>query len=179
MNAPFEMGITQKKLVAINTETSYVNILGTTNINEFNCSYEASLPKEEFQVTLLRKEGVIEVQHEALFLKVVSFKCPNSEMTKDFHDLLRYTDYPFIIFKVQKIIDNKIAEIMIEMAGEQKTYQIKIENDQDENSLICNTTMQICITDFGLEAPEKFFGMVKVNDTITVDFKIDMHIYDN
>lgn len=171
-------GQTGKKLVKINTQNSYVEIHGTTNVNSFNCSYNAKLPENEFEVTLIKKGEVIEIQHEALFLKVLNFKCPNPQMTEDLHDLLEYEDYPFIIFQLEKITNKKRAHVMIEMAGEKQFYTVDLYNNLNNNQLISNAAMELCITDFGLEAPEKFFGMVKVNENIEVEFKIDMNIYD-
>lgn len=171
-------GQTEKKLVNINTQNSYVEIHGTTNVNSFNCSYNAKLPENEFEVSLIKKGNVIEIEHEALFLKVLNFKCPNPQMTGDLHDLLEYENYPFIIFQLKKITNNKIAHIMIEMAGEKQFYTVNLNNNLNNNKLISSATMKLCITDFGLEAPEKFFGMVKVNENIEVEFKIDLNIYD-
>ncbi|WP_148230079.1 hypothetical protein [Marivirga tractuosa] len=162
----------------INTQSSYVEIHGTTNVNSFNCHYNAKLPENEFEVKLIKKGEVIEIQHEALFLKVLSFKCPHPQMTDDLHDLLEYENYPFIIFQLKKISNNKIAHIMIEMAGEKQFYKVNLNNSLDNNQLVSNAIMELCISDFGLKAPEKFFGMVKVNENIEVEFKIDMNIYD-
>lgn len=171
-------GQTGKKLVKINTQNSYVEIHGTTNVNSFNCSYNAKLPENEFEVTLIKKGEVIEIQHEALFLKVLNFKCPNPQMTEDLHDLLEYEDYPFIIFQLEKITNKKRAHVMIEMAGEKQFYTVDLYNNLNNNQLISNAAMELCITDFGLEAPEKFFGMVKVNENIEVEFMINMIFYD-
>ncbi|MGJ3234429.1 YceI family protein [Marivirga sp.] len=167
-----------KKLVKINTSNSYVEIHGTTNVNSFNCSYNAKLPENEFELSLIKKGNVIEIEHEALFLKVLNFKCPNSQMTHDLHDLLEYEDYPFIIFQLKRITHNKTAHIMIEMTGEKQFYTVNLNNNLNNDKLISNATMELCITDFGLIAPEKFFGMVKVNENIEVEFKIDLNIYD-
>lgn len=171
-------GQVEKKLIKINTQNSYVEIHGTTNVNSFNCSYNANLPENEFEVTLIQKGDVIEIQHEALFLEVLNFECPNPQMTDDLHDLLEYENYPFIIFQLKKITNKKTAHIMIEMAGEKQFYTVNLNNSLNNNQLISNATMELCITDFGLEAPEKFFGMVKVNENIEVEFKIGMNNYD-
>jgi len=162
--------------VKINTSNSYVEIHGTTNVNSFNCSYNAKLPENEFEVTLINKGDLIEIQHEALFLKVLNFKCPNPQMTNDLHALLEYENYPYIIFQLKKITNKKTAHIMIEMAGEKQFYTVNLNNSLTNNKLISTATMDLCITDFGLEAPEKFFGMVKVNENIEVEFKIEMKI---
>jgi len=169
-------GQAEKKLVKINTSNSYVEIHGTTNVNSFNCSYNAKLPENEFEVTLINKGDLIEIQHEALFLKVLNFKCPNPQMTNDLHALLEYENYPYIIFQLKKITNKKTAHIMIEMAGEKQFYTVNLNNSLTNNKLISTATMDLCITDFGLEAPEKFFGMVKVNENIEVEFKIEMKI---
>lgn len=172
-------GQSNKRLVKINTKASYVEIHGTTNVNSFNCSYNASLPEDQFEVSFSKKGDDMEIKHQALFLKVTNFKCPNSQMTTDFHNLLSYRDYPYIIFQLKKITHKNTAHIMIEMAGEQQSYQVKMENSMRNNMLTSTAQMTLCITDFGLEAPEKFFGMVKVNENIEVEFKIEMNIYDN
>jgi hypothetical protein len=175
----FTLNDSTQKIVKINTQSSYVEIHGSTNVNDFNCSYNASLPENEFAIKLIKKGDVMEVHHEALFLKVVDFECPHSQMTDDLHDLLEYGDYPFIIFQLKKITNKNTAHIMIEMAGEKQHYKVKIENTLHKNKLTCSAKMLLCITDFGLEPPEKFFGMVKVNENIEVEFKIDLNIYDN
>lgn len=172
-------GQANKKLVKINTVASYVEIHGTTNVNSFNCNYNASLPEDQFEVSFSKKGDDMEINHQALFLKVTNFKCPSPQMTADFHDLLAYEDYPYIIFQLKKITAKNTAHIMIEMAGEQQAYQVQIENSIRNNILSSTAQMTLCITDFGLEAPEKFFGMVKVNENIEVEFKIEMNLYDN
>lgn len=170
-------GQAEKKLVKINTSNSYVEIHGTTNVNSFNCSYNAKLPENEFEVMLIKKGDVIEIQHEALFLKVLNFKCPNPQMTDDLHDLLEYEDYPYIIFQLEKITNNKMAHIMIEMAGEKQSYSVNLQNTLHKSQVVSSAIMNLCITDFGLQPPEKFFGMVKVNENIEVEFKIEMNFY--
>ncbi|WP_296621746.1 YceI family protein [Marivirga sp.] len=177
-NCSVVLGQVSKKVVKINTQNSYVEIHGTTNVNSFNCSYNARLPENQIEVTLIKNGNNIEIQHEALFLKVLNFKCPNPQMTDDFHDLLEYENYPFIIFQLKKITNNRTAHIMIEMAGEQQSYVVEIDNAIHHNKLTSTSKMELCITDFGLKPPEKFFGMVKVNENIEVEFKIEMNIYD-
>jgi hypothetical protein len=170
-------GQTEKKLVKINTQNSYVEIHGTTNVNSFNCSYNAHLPENEFEVSLIKKINSVEIQHEALFLKVLNFKCPNPQMTGDLHNLLEYEEYPFIIFQLKKITNKNTAHIMIEMAGEKQSYSVNLQNTLHKSQVVSSAIMNLCITDFGLQPPEKFFGMVKVNENIEVEFKIEMNFY--
>ena len=171
------MGKQKKKLVKINTQNSYVEIHGTTNVNSFNCSYNAHLPENEFEVSLIKKIKSVEIQHEALFLKVLNFKCPNPQMTGDLHNLLEYEEYPFIIFQLKKITNKNTAHIMIEMAGEKQSYSVNLQNTLHKSQVVSSAIMNLCITDFGLQPPEKFFGMVKVNENIEVEFKIEMNFY--
>jgi hypothetical protein len=167
------------KVVKINSEVSYIEINGTTNVNSFNCGYNAKLPSNTFEVSVTKKANDFTIEHEALFLKVKDFKCSNSQMTYDFHELLEYQTYPYIIFQLQKVSSGNTAHIMIEMAGQKQSYSVKIDTERNNNKLVCNAKMDLCITDFGLEAPEKFFGMVKVNENIEVEFRIELNIYDN
>lgn len=175
----FSQAQDKTKTVQINTNESFVQIQGTTNVNSFNCTYNASLPKDSFKVSLTDNGRDIEFQHEALLLKVVNFKCPSSQMTNDLHQLLDFKEYPYIRFQLQKVTDNQTAHITIEMAGESKSYTLPIENTVIRNQLNYHGKLELCITDFGLVAPEKFFGMVKVNENIEVEFKINMNIINN
>jgi len=172
-----DKGSTQK-IVMIDPQSLYVEIHGSTNVNNFNCSYKADLPENKFEVKLIRKGGFIEIQHEPLLLEVRNFQCPHSQMTDDLHDLLEYEDYPNIVFQLTEISNKKTAHIMIEMAGEKQNYELKVDNNTENNRLTCKAIMQLCLKDFGLEAPEKFFGMIKVDEEIEVEFKIDMKVFD-
>jgi hypothetical protein len=68
------------------------------------------------------------------------------------------------------------VKVAIELAGVEKDLNVLTDITVQKNVFHCQGKPEVCITDFGLSAPEKFFGMIKVNETIRVEFNLTFSV---
>lgn len=159
--------------------TSHIAIQGSTNVNSFTCVYENEIKLSDNVVNYFLEGSQIKLKDTELLLSSNAFDCGNKGMNKDFKSLLNADKYEYIKIKVLSIVpDNDCIYV---------TTDIKISGHHQEHKFIVNAsddgsfkgTLELNICDFGMEPPTKMLGLVKVNETISIDFdvsfKIDKH----
>ncbi|MDN3667794.1 YceI family protein [Echinicola jeungdonensis] len=168
------------------TSKSQMEISGTTNINNFLCtnlSYSGSDKLFSYSQPLT---GNTEWKGEVA-VSACNFDCVNSIMTKDFQKTVQADEFPKIKIKfihmTNKSWDNKqilegLAEITLAGASKQFPMQCKLVQ-KGENEMHLIGSQSFLFSDFGLEPPEKFFGAIKVNDRVTVDFVIHLKPFES
>ncbi|MBK6265527.1 hypothetical protein JKA74_10805 [Marivirga sp. S37H4] len=169
-----------RKTIILDTEKSHIEIHGKTNINSFKCEYKMETMPNQFDIETLKYPTHLNIKNGTLKLKVTEFSCENSQMTKDFRELLEFKKHPFIYIDVNEISQttskNFIAETLIQLSGQQQKYNMELATNPSQEWVHCEGEQEICITDFGLDAPEKFLGMVRVNENITIRFQLYLKI---
>ncbi len=168
------------KSIYIDHEKSRIEILGKTNVNHFKCNFNVRTLEEKNTVHLRAQSNQQQVVGGKIQLKLDAFNCDNAQMTNDFKNLLKYKTHPYITVQVNKITNvsqNKYAvETSIQLAGEEQSYTMNLSSSSKNGLIECLGKQEICISDFGLVAPEKFFGMVKVNENISINFYLVLEI---
>lgn len=162
------------------TGDSVLEVLGTTNVSKFTCeNYEYT--GQEYLIQRI-PEGQ-EVGHWSGEVKITSrnFDCNNALMTKDFKKTFEVEKYPTITVKflgltkdsesaTQKNLNGKVE---ITMVGISRIYNIScVFLSSKDDSALLSGERRIQLTDFNIEPPEKFFGAVKVSDSIEVNFSL-------
>jgi len=170
------------KTVVIDSQSSIIEILGTTNVNEFSCRYFSTIAADSLKINLVRDEGKMFLSAASIQLPIALFECDNGQMTHDFKALLNREYFPNITIDLLKIytkgqLKNHV-EASISLAGRTKIIVFPIELSQKDEIYYCKGKPQISIIDFGLTAPEKFFGLVKVNEDIFVKFSLVFEVLD-
>lgn len=166
---------TKTEIKVSSKSTLYVE--GKTNINKFNCNFDITTIDNKIPVTYSVSDNSIKFHNAQLTLKNTCFDCGNKGMNKDFQKLLKTETYPQIVLTLQTISLNSInqdevkATINIDMAGTSKTYHTFVKVSENEGYAV-NGQLEIDITDFNLEPPQKMLGMIKVNETITINFNL-------
>ena len=167
----------QNESVASGMETcnSYILISGESNINQFNFTYD------------LQRHGLVKASDKSkdseqfeLVLPIKDFKTSNPLMYDDFLLLMKESQYPRIIIGIPKDqlisleqqLNTICPNMSITIAGITRTYTIDCTLiNCSENTLLVGS-QKIMLSDFKLKPPEKLYGLVKVNDEITVNFSI-------
>lgn len=169
-----------QRLVKLDTKKSKIEILGKTNVNEFGCYYQTTFMQDSFHVEITNFSTHKSLGNAKIKLKVKDFSCDNSQMTKDFRELLSYNEHPNISIQLQKlktIASGKfLAETVIQLAGQHQVYSLELNVTESQEGIFCSGAQKIDITDFGLQAPEKFFGMLKVSNDIVINFTIYLEL---
>ncbi|WP_147407406.1 hypothetical protein [Reichenbachiella sp. MSK19-1] len=168
--------------------SSEITIAGSTNVNSFECGLEQNAGHDVLKVDSRWTTSQLNFEGLELNYKVVDFDCGMQVMNQDFREILHADQYPRLVLKVQSIqIPNTNKEIerlhvysnvIVQIAGERRQFIVKDGRviNKSENELIFEGSRLMKISDFGIEPPTKYMGMVKVNDEITIQFSIRMRV---
>jgi hypothetical protein len=162
------------------SENSSLSVNGSTNINKFSCE----IPTYDQTDTLTLVKGREVDLTGKIGLKVESFDCHNSMMTKDLRKTLKAAAFPrlYIHFLSLSEFPQLTAEpksitgwVTIELAGTTKRVEIKYQVSMDGQKIIHLIGVQdINFSDFDLVPPRKLGGMIKTNDLLSVAFHLKM-----
>lgn len=155
---------------------AFIRIEGNTNLNTFELIY--SFSKEP--VVLHSSSGSTPNALRKIRIPVQDFRGDSKAMEKDFHQLVKSEQYPAIVIdfkrfrKLNSGESHYLAMVNITMAGITRSYGIPVRvHSHREGSLCLQGQKAVRITDFNLQPPEKFFGLVEVRDYIHIDFSFN------
>lgn len=150
---------------------------GKTNVNEFNCDFDVATINSKIPVTYSSKGESVNFSNATLILNNDCFDCGSKGINKDFNKLLKTESHPQIILTLNNLYlkthhENTVeASVCIKMAGVEKQYNVPVELNQKDN-LDVRGQMLLKISDFNLEPPQKMLGLIKVKNTITINFNL-------
>ncbi|VXD12918.1 hypothetical protein [Marinoscillum sp. 108] len=161
---------------------------GTTNLNTFECTLSQALPCKPIVVKTTSEARQIRFEGLELKYPVSEFDCGLEAMSQDLRKTLKSDAYPYLLLRINDIqIKNEsqevakltvVSSVTITLAG--KSHDALVENglviNHSEGALTLAGTQHLSMHDFDLEAPTKFFGMVKVNDELNVSFELRMEV---
>ena len=162
------------------TGASSMQINGTTNVNTFQCgsAYENGSDMIRERWDPYNEKWEI---YGSVFIEVETFDCKNRMMNNDFRNTLQNDKFPEIkieflnLKEIQNQRNTRKAEgyVKITLAGVSQKYLISSELEFLDNQYsILRGEQTFRFSDFGLEPPQKGFGLVKVNDEIQVSFDL-------
>ncbi|MBB6461453.1 hypothetical protein [Flammeovirga kamogawensis] len=179
--------IPTKYILEVIPDSSMV-IDGKTNINSFNCIYKETIQSELKLTQNIFKESS-PVQHTGLDFAVACFDCGIALMNKEFSDLLYEKQYPKISMKLlsmfiyqdseSKVIKGEGKASMI-IAGAERIEKITyvVTHKEGKNFQIKGSKV-INILDYNITPPKKMMGMVKVDQSIVVNFNFNFIVDDH
>ncbi len=163
------------------TNSSSLQIHGTTNINSFVCESDYSHGQNDMIMERWDpKNNNWEIFGEVL-LEVAAFDCKNRVMNNDFQRTLQADEYPEIKVEFLNLKEVSADEskqkakgwVKISLAGKSKKYPIESELIHFDNYYSVLRGEQVFrFSDFGLEAPSKGLGLVRVRDELSVSFEL-------
>ena len=161
----------------IDCPSRFVKIEGSTNLNAFELVYSFEDEPVEFSVSSGNSSG----KYKKLVIPVEKFRGESKAMERDFHELVKYDKHPEIIIEfngfsnIENEPDNITTNVRITMAGTSHSYTVPVELKETDSGNIClNGKKSIQISDFKLDPPVKYFGIIRVEDQINIDFSIDL-----
>ena len=157
---------------------NYINIVGNTNLNQFE--FRLDLPLN--QIFSVDNSGLTDGQHAGLYeipLPVKSFEASNQFLYHDFLMLLKANLHPKIIIgigynQLLEFLEGEnytVQNIKITLAGVTKEYPVSCVVNLCSGNLVYITGYKnIKLTDFNIDPPEKFQGLVKVENEVMINF---------
>lgn len=166
--------------------SSTLCINGTTNIN----SYECAVAKYTGNDTLVLHEGGRNIRpvfvKGAVALDASSCDCGIPLMTSDFRKAINSKEHPaividFISFERMPVYGNvpdKFKGILkISLAGVTKLFEVNCTIDATTGGIIhLIGTRVFNFSDFGITPPTRMLGAVRVSESLTVSFHLQLKL---
>lgn len=171
------------KAVWVVMQGSSLSVNGTTNINSFQCDINNyNLPDT---ISLLKglSKGQLLPMNGKLNLEIEAFDCHNRMMTADLRKTLKAKIYPILAVKFVSINSfpdfknpSKITGVVdISLSGVSKRFEINYLFTGDEKQEVhLKGNQKIHFSDFNLIPPSKLGGVIKANDELLVEFKLNL-----
>ncbi len=157
---------------------NYINIVGNTNLNQFEFRLDFPL----HQIFPVDNSGLTTDQHTGIYeitLPVKRFEASNQILYRDFLALLKANLHPKIIIgigydKLLEFLEGEnytVQNIQITLAGVTKEYPVScIVSSCSDKLVYISGYKHIKLTDFNIQPPEKFQGLVKVENEVMINF---------
>jgi len=173
--------LSQEDLLAYVPENicrNYINIVGNTNLNQFE--FRLNFPRHQIfsvdysSLTTQKNAGLFEIP-----LPVISFEASNQFLYHDFLALLKANLHPKIIIgigynQLLEFLNGEnytVQNIRITLAGVTREYPVScIVNSCSDNLVYISGYKNLKLTDFNIEPPEKFQGLVRVENEVMINF---------
>ncbi|MDF2156710.1 hypothetical protein [Algoriphagus sp. CAU 1675] len=161
----------------VSTE-SVVEILGSTNVNEFECKSISYQGQDYLLETFYPDRNQVEWTGE-IVLSSGNFDCFNKLMTRDFYQTVKGDEHPEIRVRFLDLVrenrnsshETLSGNVEITLAGVSRRFPITCGLISSKNGkAVLNGVQTVTFSEFQIDPPVKFFGTVKVQNAISVQF---------
>lgn len=172
-------GFTVEGIWIIDAE-SKLTIQGSTNVNNFTCKTDYCTGTDTLQYVEHQSGKELRFTRSRMTVPIRSFDCGAKPISKDFWSTLRAEEYPemtinFVSLQTLSFRDNSKIDgvVQITLAGSTARYTISYHVNVKENgTVLLRGNRAVNFSDFGLTAPEKLNGLIKVKEVLKVDFNL-------
>jgi hypothetical protein len=161
--------------------SSSVSINGKSNVNKYECGVKEYKESDTLYLTAERGKGAYFKKGLAR-LDAAAFVCSMDVITKDFAEMIEAEKYPYIkidfisferVPKYEETEEKFKGDLTITLGKVAVRREVRCGIVKDDHDLIHLRGKQTFkFSDFGLEAPTKMMGLVKVDEKITVTFHL-------
>lgn len=182
---PFERASQTEKMRWICVKGGSLRVNGSTNVNKFNCDIIGYSNPD----TLIVYKTVAGTQLEGTVnLDIGQFDCHNPIMTGDLRKTLKVKEFPllkirflsFSKFPSLKPLQEDVKGLVeIQLAGVTKRFDVSYKISMGADKIIHFVgTRKVNFTDFSIVPPRKMGGMIKTDNELAIEFKLDFRQYD-
>ena len=168
---------------------SRITVDGSTNVNLFSCFSENTVAHSPVLVTPSSSHTSATLEGAVIKTKTQTLDCANAAMNENLYDALHSESYPYIIVEITEVrsADGKplsftkgqdlVTKLNLTLAGRKKmnTVYLNVVNEGSGNYHFIGSH-KITLSSYGIDPPKAFFGLVKVDDNITVQFNLVVHV---
>lgn len=169
------------KSFLLSKNSLFLNINVNTNIDCFTCNYQSNLA-DTIAATDNEPENLIYFDGIQLAIPINFIDCHNEIMNSELRDMLNADDYPHIFVKINNFEISKItseiskAEINLSIDGIVKYYNVEVMNYNYKNKMFLKGNFAVNLNDFYIKPPSKFWGLIKVDHVININFALAFKI---
>jgi hypothetical protein len=146
---------------------SKMYIRGGSTLGSWECSSEKIMGK----ILTVTASGTFKT---VISVPVKSFSCGSALMENDMQEALKAEEHPTIWYttesreKVENLVQ-MCSDGILSVAGVSKVVKFKIDMVKDN---IIEGYSSMKMTDFNIEPPSAFFGLIKAEDKMEIEFKL-------
>ncbi len=157
-------------------EGSKLRINGTSNVTDFECIYSDRISSDTLYQRVSYGDSLF-ISGDSITLKSANFDCGKKAINRDMQKTLKAEEFPFLEIALKSIeIADELpfeTQLAITLAGVNRNVSVEIsEFSSSGNSISFIGNGQILLTNFGLTPPTALFGLVKVDDEISISFDL-------
>jgi len=150
-------------------------IKGTTNVNKFQIVYS----DDDF--SYFSTKDTSKNSNLKMALPTGKFVATPEAMLKDFLDIIEAKKFPFIYIAIKDNLTKSFFEnnshffpnVAVTIRGVSNVYTCESELENSYyNEWYFNGMLKLKLSDFGIDPPEKFLGLIRVKDEVQINFKI-------
>ena len=158
-------------------KASELSVSGTSTLHDWTIVAEEISGSAKFEISDAQLMGVSDL---TIKVKVEEIKSGKSGMDNNTYKALNSDQHPFISFNLSngsasqsgsKYLFSGQGNLTI--AGTKKPINLKATCDLAGNSVVCEGSYAMKMTDFNVDPPTAMFGTIKTGNEITIDFKIN------
>lgn len=172
-------GSTSEKGTWVIDAGSRLSIQGSTNVNKFTCKFDYNYGSDTLQYLRNHRTGKLSFSNNKMIIPVRSFDCGAKQISNDFRKTLKSEAYPQLTIAFRSL-ENPFNQndcfidgvVDITLAGVTTTYTMRYLVNLDKNTIKLKGTRPVNFSDFGLEAPTKLQGLIKVDEVLNVEFNL-------
>lgn len=158
---------------------STLSIQGSTNVNKFTCKFDYYYGGDTLQYLRNHRTGKLNFSSNRMTIPVRRFDCGAKQISNDFRKTLKSETHPELLIAFRSL-ENPFNQndcfidgvVDITLAGVTTTYTVRYLVKLDKNTILLNGTRSVNFSEFGLEAPTKLQGLIKVQDVLNVEFNL-------
>lgn len=170
---------------------SELSIRGSSNVNQFSCLCLCIEKNRSHRVNFqpLSGKAAFEFSHTSLQLATADLDCGHKGINKDLYQTLQADQHPNITIELLKAAPAKgvlvsndgwmpiQATTAITIAGVRKVVPMTIRARQlSDNEFHFVGSKDLLMTDFNIEPPKALFGLIKVDNTITINLDLSIRL---
>lgn len=169
------------------TKGCSLQVVGSTNVNQFTCVIADYYKPDTltFYVDKLKEPAQIT---GAIQLKVQNFDCHNPPMTANLRKALKAADYPHLLIKFISLNQYTLkpnsatalnGKVSITLAGVTKLYKINYQLvPTGGQTFTLVGSREVTFSDFNIIPPRKIGGLIKTDNALQVQFKLNVKVLD-
>ena len=164
-------------------KNSWLAINGSTNVIGFRLIHNGDrLLGRSITMTANQNKNKIYLSQNQMAIQIDNFSSDNVMALRDFKKLIKSDAYPTI--KVQlnyietlpgnekDVYTKGNASVNITITGVTHQYNIPVSSSKQSENISVIGGRKINIRDFGLQPPVEMFGLIKVSEWISIDFRV-------
>lgn len=170
--------------------SSQLRLEGVTNINRFSCDCADNFPIDTYEVVQDDRPFILKLRNTDLRLATNKLDCGRRGINNDLRKALKSDSFPYIQIEVKTIrLPEEKGQIkesewttlpvqtQITVAGTRRPLHLSVKAKKlGENFFHLRSETEIAMSDFGVDPPKPMFGMIKVEDIITIHFDLKVHL---